>query len=236
MGGFQYKDIFATKGIEYLVILAFLVLLVLYIRLLNKQAKGAKQKKTDEGKLMSLVGFFTVIADYYYHWGHTWIKIEKINGEEQAWVGINDFAKKLLGKIDEFKMPKPGTELAQGEAGWTVKIAGKEIEIISPVNGIVEEINEALIKSPHKLTCASFSHNWLLKVKATKFESSINNLLSGNMATTWMFEEIKRLQKDIPEDLWANFSAKEIETKGFARLVDENNWDPFARKFLNPGK
>ena len=236
MGGFQYKDIFATKGIEYLVILAFLALLVLYIRLLNKQAKGAKQKESDEGKLMSLVGFFTVIADYYYHWGHTWIKIEKIDGEELAWVGINDFAKKLLGKVDEFKMPMPGTELVQGETGWKVKISDKEIEIISPVNGIVQEINEVLVKSPEELTCGSFSHNWLLKVKATKFESSINNLLSGNMATTWMYEEIKQLQEEIPEDLWANFTAEKIQTQGFARLVNGNNWDSFARKFLNPSK
>ena len=236
MEGFQYKDIFATKGIEYLVILAFLALLVLYFRLLNKQAKGAKQKESDEGKLMSLVGFFTVIADYYYHWGHTWIKSEKIEDGEQVWVGINDFAKKLLGKVDKIEMPKLGTELVQGEIGWKIKIAEKEIDIISPVNGIVQEINETLIKSPKEMSCGSFANNWLVKVKVTKFESSVNNLLSGNTATTWMYEEIKQIQKEIPDDLWANFTAEKIETQGFARLVHEANWDSFARKFLNPSK
>ena len=39
MDGFSYSDIFATKGIEYLIIISFLALLVPFWIILNKQVK-----------------------------------------------------------------------------------------------------------------------------------------------------------------------------------------------------
>ena len=39
MDGFSYHDIFATKGLEYLVIIAFLALLIPFWIVLNKQVK-----------------------------------------------------------------------------------------------------------------------------------------------------------------------------------------------------
>ena len=41
MEGFKYVDIFATKGLEYLIVIGFLVTLVLFWRALNKPAVAA---------------------------------------------------------------------------------------------------------------------------------------------------------------------------------------------------
>ncbi|MCK5078153.1 MAG: glycine cleavage system protein H [Calditrichia bacterium] len=231
MEGFQYEDIFATKGVEYLLILAFLVLLVLYFRLLNKQGKGVKQAKPIKNNGIPLIDFFTVTAGFYYHQAHSWLKVEN---EKTVWVGIDDFANKLLGKIDEIELPKLGSKLIQGEIGWKIKIEGKAVDFISPVNGTIDEVNEVVINSPEKINSDNFSTKWLIKVNVDKLESSVNNLLSGNMAAAWLNESVKQLQKEIPGELWDNFSDEKIAGKGFARLIDENKWESTARKFLSP--
>ena len=48
MDGFSYNNIFETKGIEYLVVIAFFALLIPFWITLNKQAKitGQIQKST----------------------------------------------------------------------------------------------------------------------------------------------------------------------------------------------
>jgi len=231
MEGFEYKDIFATKAVEYLVILAFLVLLVLYFRLLNKQAKGAKSDRPPEEMRVPLIDFFKVAAGYYYHLGHAWIKPEK---NESVWVGMDDFARKLLGKIDELVLPEPGAPLMQGESGWKIKIAGKGLDILSPVNGQVEDVNQILRDHPEKLSPDDFTTSWLLKVKVPKLESAMNNLLSGNMATAWLNETVKQLQRDMPDTLRENISEEDIKNKGLARLMDKNNWVSIAEKFFKP--
>ena len=39
MDGFSYTDIFATKGIEYLVVITFLLLLIPFWMILSKESK-----------------------------------------------------------------------------------------------------------------------------------------------------------------------------------------------------
>jgi len=231
MEGFQYKDIFETKALEYIVILAFLVLLVLYFRLLNKQAKGVKSTQPADERGIPLMDFFATTAGYYYHLGHAWIKVEK---DKNVWVGIDDFAQKLLGRMDELVLPQPGTRLIQGESGWKIKMGGKEIDMISPVSGEVKDVNQNLKNQPEKLNPHNFAYSWLLKVEVSKLESSINNLFSGNMAAAWLNETVKQLQRAIPDNLGGNFSDETIAANGFARLIDKNNWVTIAGKFLNP--
>jgi glycine cleavage system H lipoate-binding protein len=233
MEGFEYKDIFATKALEYIVILGFLVLLILYFRLLNKQAKGAKSNQPAEARGVPITDFFTTTAGYYYHLGHAWIKVEK---DESVWAGIDDFARKLLGKIDGLVLPEPGTRLIQGESGWKIKLAGQEIDILSPVTGEVKEVNENLRARPGDLNPDNFAYSWFLKVEVPKLDSTLNNLFSGNMAAAWLNETIKQLQRAIPEHKRDQFSDDQIAQRGFARLIGESEWLPVAEKFLKPAR
>jgi hypothetical protein len=46
MSGFSYVDIFDTKGIEYLLVLVFLVIFVFFMRALTAESPGSR--RTDE--------------------------------------------------------------------------------------------------------------------------------------------------------------------------------------------
>jgi len=45
MEGFTYVDIFATKGIEYLLVIGFLIVLIGFFKLLNTPAKGYRERE-----------------------------------------------------------------------------------------------------------------------------------------------------------------------------------------------
>ena len=44
MEGFQFHDIFATKGVEYLLVIGYLVLLIVFIKALMKDGAEGKQR------------------------------------------------------------------------------------------------------------------------------------------------------------------------------------------------
>src|SRR5665647_54115 len=82
----------------------------------------------------------------YYHQGHSWAIPESGNVVR---VGIDDFAQKLVGKIDAIKCPQVGSEVTQGEKAWTLLVNSKSIDMLSPVDGKIVDINESLLSYTH---------------------------------------------------------------------------------------
>ena len=67
---------------------------------------------------------------------HTWIFMEK-NG--QVRIGIDDFLQHVTGPITRVKLKKPGDRIVKGEAFMSLIQRGKQLEIQSPVSGIIRE-------------------------------------------------------------------------------------------------
>ena len=144
MGNSEYIDIFATKGIEYLVVIVFLVSLYFFYRFLNRPARSESASTNADlgGNRRSLIDWFYIAENYYYHQGHTWIRPE---GNEIVSLGIDDFAQKLIGVPTKVAVPAIGANIGQGNVGLKMEIDSKWIDILSPVNGEVIEINEKVI-------------------------------------------------------------------------------------------
>ena len=104
-----YVDLFATKGIEYLVVIGFLVALGLFWRLLRSPATFAGAPGPAPPGTGS--GWFALAPERSYHPGHAWVR----PGAGLATVGIDDFARKLIGPATEVELPLPGARLGQGE-------------------------------------------------------------------------------------------------------------------------
>ena len=112
----------------------------------------------------------------YYHQGHSWAMPE---GDNMVKVGIDDFAQKLVGKIDALKLPEVGSQVTQGETGWSLLVGSKSIDMLSPVDGKIVDINEDLLSSPESIGKDPYSQSWLLRVQAPKISANLKNLLSG---------------------------------------------------------
>ena len=71
-----------------------------------------------------MVSGFQVPENVRYHSGHTWALSES---RELVRVGMDDFASKLVGKIESIALPQRGRWVRQGQKIWTIFRDGKLI-------------------------------------------------------------------------------------------------------------
>jgi len=229
MGNPEYIDIFATKGIEYLVVIVFLITLIFFFRFLNRPARAAVRNTEHEGNRQSLIDWFYIDENYFYHQGHSWIRPE--SGTIVS-VGIDDFAQKLIGEPTKVTLPQVGTKIGQGNVGWQMEVDSKSINILSPVNGEVVEINEKVLKSPEIINRDPYSDGWLFKVKVPNLETNKKNLLSGGMVKVWMENTVERLSNIITGNEGLVLQDGGVPVSGFIREISHENWEKFADEFL----
>ena len=227
MEGFTYVDLFATKGIEYIFVISILVVFYFFWKLLNTPSKTVIE--TAEGIIPAISNWFNLPDGIHYHQGHSWAVSE---GGNLVKVGINDFAQKLLGKIENIKVPKVGSKVTQGEKAWNLKIDSKSIEMLSPVNGKVLAINEELINSPEKLNKDPYGESWLIKVQVPKVKANFKNLLSGKLAQKWIEEVQENLLSRMNYNLGTVYLDGGVPVDGIAKNMDTENWDKLAKDFF----
>jgi len=229
MEGFKYVDIFATKGIEYIVAIVFLIMLVWFWKWLNDTSVRPMVSGEKISHRVSLVDWFHLVNDYYYHQGHTWIFPDKNNNVK---VGIDDFAQKLIGEPTDLSLPKSGTALKQGERALKMQVDGKWIDFLSPLDGEVVEINEKVIQSPDILNRDPYHAGWLIKVRPERLPVTLNNLLHGKVARAWIEETVNKLSHIITGNSGVVLQDGGKITNGFIKELDGKEWDKIAAEFF----
>ena len=226
MEGFSYVDLFATKGIEYLLVIGFLLLFIVFWRYLSTPAK--RILKAAEKVVPVIQEWFSLPEDIYYHLGHTWAAQE---GKNLVKVGVDDFAQKLVGKISAIELPDIGSTIHQGDKGWALKVDSKTIEMLSPVDGKVVAINEKLAGSPEDINKYPYV-NWLMQVESPRFPVNKKQLVSGTLAKRWMEEVREKLLSKMNYNLGLVYQDGGLLVDGMAKNLDRDKWDEIAKEFF----
>lgn len=227
--GNEYVDIFATKGIEYLLVIGFLLTLTLFWRVLNKSKTQAPGPGTREPLPVSAVEWFDLADDRYFHQGHSWAKPED---QEVVTVGVDDFAQKLLGKAKLIALPPVGSKIGQGEVGWRFEFDSASIGFLSPVEGDVVELNAEILQSPLVVNRYPYGSGWLMKVRVPRMKRDLTNLLHGALASAWMRETVITLRQSMGRNIGPVLQDGGVPATGFAQSVAGDAWKEFARGFL----
>ena len=114
------------------------------------------------GAKPNLVGGFSVPDNLRYHPGHTWALSESPN---LVRIGMDDFATKLAGKVEQVNLPQRGQWIRQGQKVWSLVRNGVKIDMVSPIEGSVADINDAAAKDPVVIGKDPYGEGWLVKVK-----------------------------------------------------------------------
>lgn len=93
---------------------------------------------------------------------HEWIRMD---GEENALIGITDFAQGELGDIVYIDISTIGNELAEGDLFGTVEAVKTVSDLFMPVSGTVLEVNPALEKEPELVNTDPYENGWMIKIK-----------------------------------------------------------------------
>jgi len=224
MEGFRFVDIFATKGIEYIIVMAFLAAFIYFSRYLAYRPGVEKQ----EGPAGSM-GYFRIPEGLFYHQGHGWLRPEP---GSIGVVGLDDFAQKLVGPVDSLELPGVGDRLAQGDKGWSLVVGSVKIPMLSPVDGEVVAVNPEVLRSPGILGTDPYGKGWLFKVRTPRIAADLRNLLSGKLARAWMENALDRLHPLNPGPLGPVLQDGGLPVEGLARILGGDRWDELARTHL----
>lgn len=91
---------------------------------------------------------------------HQWMKKEN----DEVLVGITDYAQSELRSVVFVNCPEVGDSVVAGESFAEVESVKVVSEVISPVSGIVSEVNEDLLDSPEQINESPYDA-WLVRVK-----------------------------------------------------------------------
>ena len=90
---------------------------------------------------------------------HEWLRCEG----DVAYVGISDFAQSELGDLVFVNLPEVDDEVVAGEAFGDVESVKAVSDVMSPVSGVVLEINEDLLDDASLINSDPYG-SWFIKV------------------------------------------------------------------------
>jgi len=177
----------------------------------------------------SLVGGFLVPDNLRYHPGHTWALSESPN---LVRIGIDDFASKLTGKVEHIVLPQRGQWIRQGQKVWSLVRNGVKVDMVSPIEGSVADINEAVVSDPALATKDPYGEGWLVTVQSPDAKTNFRNLLGGALARWWTEESSMRLQRVVPSALGALAQDGGVAIDDLASTMPDEQWTKITREFF----
>ena len=114
-----------------------------------------------------------VIEGLYYSESHEYVRVEGNIG----YIGITDYAQEQLGNVVYVDMPEEGDEVIATEDFGAVESVKAASDLISPVSGVVVEVNSELEDTPELINNDAFA-NWIIKVKIADM-TELDNLMNA---------------------------------------------------------
>ena len=172
---------------------------------------------------------FDVPMDCCFHDGHAWARIES-GGYIR--IGLDDFALKVFGRADGLDLPLMGKELDQGRVGWGLKRKDNLADVLSPIDGVIVEVNSEVRERPDLANREPYGDGWLFMVRTPDVKATMSKLMTEQTSLNWMNNEVKNLEsmiEDVAGPLAADggYLADDI----FGNLPDLG-WKNLTRAFL----
>lgn len=179
-------------------------------------------------------GEFSIPGGVFISKNHTWVSI---NQEGIAKIGIDDFAKKLIGRVHSIELPNLGMTVKAGQPLFTIKQGNRSVSFNSPVSGKVSQINTFLKENIAALDVTPYERNWVCAFDADNIDNEIKGMSIGKSAVTLFHDDIERL-KVLMKDLLKTekhegeyVEEDQIYIGQFEKLSDAN-WQKVVAEFF----
>lgn len=101
-------------------------------------------------------------SDLLYTKTHEWVRQDT---DDLCTIGITDIAQSLLGELVFVELPTVGKQFSQGEECAVVESVKAASDVYLPLDGTVEEVNQALIENPDWINSDPYESGWLFKIR-----------------------------------------------------------------------
>jgi len=172
-------------------------------------------------------GDFSIPGGIFVSAGHTWASVGQ---DGNVKIGMDDFAKKTIGKISEIELPNLGMKLEKGQTLFNIKQGNRSIPFKSPVSGKISKVNSKLNNHLDQLDNSVYDNNWMCMIDADDLDSEVSGLKIGKSAVTYYLEEIERYQNYFKD-------VRNMKTDDSTDLVDYyNQLDDCCMEELDDGQ
>ena len=127
---------------------------------------------------------FRVPRDRFYNENDCWAKLD----ENIATVGITDFLQNMASDIIFVELPEVNTVIEQFDEAGSFEAIKTILDLISPVSGVIREVNEELQEKPELVNQDPYGRGWFVKIEVEDFEVDRDNLIDASE----YFEVLKR--------------------------------------------
>jgi glycine cleavage system H protein len=235
MDGFSYHNIFETKGIEYLIIIAFLCLIIPFWIIINRRTVQMHVKKV-LGSLSAAV--LRIPKGIFFTKAHTWAYLERSGN---AKVGLDDFLLHITGEIKFSNLKHKGDFIVKGELMAQIDQNGKVLSINSPVSGKIMAANTAILDNPLIVNEDPYEKGWIYLIQPVEWVEETSTYYLSENAVSWTKREMERF-KDFMAETTRKYSPEsgmlilqdggELCDKPLSELPCEV-WHDFQKSFLN---
>ncbi len=235
MDGFTYHNIFDTKGIEYIIVIMFLLFLIpFWIRLHKRSKKLALVSEAFSLKPDDL----RIPQGVFFGRNHTWLYLLK-NGK--ARIGLDDMLMHATGLVNIKLTAEPGTFIKKGNLLAELEQEGRKLQIFSPITGEIKKAHNSLSQHPEILNNQPFTEGWIFEIKPDSWKTETNPLMLADKATKWMKDELLRFKdmvmtsaaiKDSDNSRIVLQDGGELRDHTLQKLP-QNTWKDFQNNFLS---
>lgn len=159
--------------------------------------------------------------------GHTWMLP---TADRCGRLGIDAFAGRLLGRVDEVRFPLEGEQIKRGGKLFSVRQGERWAEIKSPVTGIVTGINDA-VRNLSFNAGTGISSYWLCEIEQKDLVAALQSGVRPENLRTWLAGEVQRIlnaltqNKGLQEGLGAMLPDGGTLVDGVLENVDDGTWE-----------
>ncbi|MFH1351032.1 MAG: glycine cleavage system protein H [Pseudomonadota bacterium] len=173
---------------------------------------------------------FELRFDRMYDKGHVWAR--RMNGYFR--LGIDDFTRKLLGRIEDIRLPQVNTSVKSGDPIWIIYGNGRTLHMYTPIEGKLIDFNPDIIVNPNLISIDPYDRGWISTFEPVDLLQASNALLAGRSAKEWLQNVAERFYDLVHEETGIHLNPESPIPEDFARLIHENVWKKLDKNFFMP--
>ena len=165
--------------------------------------------------------------------GHVWANVTVAG---MVRLGMDDFARKMIGRIDAIELPAKGATVKKGERLFSIRQGTRVAVLCAPISGKVQDLNADLSHHVEWVASRPYEKGWVCLMKPEHLADELGQLKIGEMAAAWYQTEIARLRQVLGA-VHGDAQGAAVPTvgglvEGQLEEADDATWSKFTQAFL----
>ncbi|MBD3262259.1 MAG: glycine cleavage system protein GcvH [Candidatus Altiarchaeales archaeon] len=115
---------------------------------------------------------------------HEWVRVS----DDEATVGITEFAQDSLGEVVFVELPQEQEEFGEMDSAASVESVKSVSEIFCPLKGKITAVNEKLDDQPELINSDPYGEGWLFKIQL-EGEEGLEELMTQDEYRDYLDEQ-----------------------------------------------